>query len=140
MKNLVLLTTVLIVCGCSNPVSKYPDMTPEQKAAFLDKYKKDMDKVYSVANRMGQLTTTHEVDPETDRITVNMRLEQSMPGAEKMMADQIGQSLLESNCKERFMRDFWEAGITYQMIMTDGQGRRLVNMEVSPEKCARFSQ
>ena len=130
---------VLLLAACSNPVTKYPDMSDDQKAAFMKKYEKDMTEVYSMANKMGQMTTTHETDPVNDRITVRMQINQSLPGAGNMMADQVGEMMLEQNCKEKFMRDFWEAGITYSIVMTDKSGRTLVDMGVSPEKCARFA-
>lgn len=113
-------------------------MTPEQKQTFMAKYEKDMMKVHSLANRMGKMKTTYEADASTDTITTTTIFGMEAKGMGREMANQVSEMMLEQNCKEGFMRDFVDAGITYRMVMKDLKGNMMVNIVVSPEKCAKY--
>jgi len=125
--------------ACQPTVKDYQSMTPAQKQNFMAKYEKDMMKVHSLANRMGKMKTTYVADASTDTITMTMIFGMETKGMGDAMANQVSEMMLEQNCKERFMRDFVEAGITYRMVMKDLKGNMMTNMVVSPEKCAKYS-
>ena len=56
----------------------------------------------------------------------------------KKMVTEIGEMMAKSNCEEKFLREFVEAGITYRMVMKDSAGNIMVNMAISPETCAEL--
>lgn len=138
MKRVFAIAAIIGLTACGPKVQDYKSMTPTQKEAFMAKYQKDMTKVHSLANRMGQMKVVYETDAKRDTITSVMTMGIEMKVASTQMAKQVNEMMLEQNCKERFFREFVEAGITYRMIMKDAKGRTMVNTVVSPKNCAKY--
>lgn len=138
-KALILLSIgILTACNSAANVPDYKNMTEEQQAKYMAKYKKEMMKIYSRANAMGKMKTTIEADASTDTITHLMVMDMEMKTGSKSMAKQVGDMMLEQNCKERFMREFVEAGISFKMQMKDSKGRTMVDTAVTPKRCEKF--
>jgi len=113
-------------------------MTEDQQAKYMAKYQKEMMRVYSGANAMGKIKTTIEAEASTDTITHLMIMDVEMKTGGKAMAKQVGDMMLEQNCKQRFMREFVEAGISFKMQMKDAKGRTVVDTAGTPDRCAKF--
>lgn len=139
MKYLYLTLSAMALAACGNPMQDYSTMTLEQKEVFMANYEKDMRKVHSLANRMGKMNVVYETDARNDRITSRMTMDMDLKGGGgQAMANQVSAMMLEQNCKEKFIRDFVEAGITFRMVMKDKSNRTIVDTVVSPTKCAKY--
>lgn len=104
----------------------------------MAKYQKDMEKIYSGANKMGGIKTVIKADAETDTITNTMIYNGPTKGMNDKMVTELGTSMAKSSCDEKFLREYVDAGITYRIVMKDSNGRLMVNMTMSPETCAKL--